>query len=171
MQVVAKLNNLRISARKTRLVADLIRGRKLDEARNVLRFLTKRGAKPFLKLLESAAANARNNFQLEEKNLYLAKILVDDGPKLKRWRPRSRGRAFPIQKKTSHLTIILETKEKTISKEPKTVVKSIPTTKEPALEVKAETREEKPRKPKFEKQEAKPKQTLGVKRFFRRKAF
>jgi large subunit ribosomal protein L22 len=90
-----------------RLVADFIRGKTAVRAKKELGFLKKRAALPWSKLLDSALANAKNNFQLEEKNLYLAKVLVDEGPKLKRWRPRSRGRAFPIQKKTSHLTIIL----------------------------------------------------------------
>ena len=63
------------------------------------------------KLLQSAIVNAKNNFQLDEKNLYISKLTVDEGPKLKRWRPRAMGRAYAIQKKTSHITVVLKEKE------------------------------------------------------------
>ncbi|MDI6591661.1 MAG: 50S ribosomal protein L22 [Patescibacteria group bacterium] len=115
MLITAKLRYLRIAPRKVRLVADLIRGKKVEEAQNILNFTVKRAAKPLLKLLKSAIANAKNNFQLEESNLYISKILVDEGPKYKRWRARARGRADQIQKKTSHLTLVLDE----ITKKPK----------------------------------------------------
>ena len=107
MEIVAKLNKLRMAPRKMRLIADLIRGKNALKARAELSFLARAGARSFAKLLDSAIANAKNNFQLDEQNLYIAKIFVDEGPKLKRWRPMSRGRAYPIQKKVSHITIIL----------------------------------------------------------------
>jgi len=81
MKVTVKLRYLRISARKVRLVADLIRGKKTEEAQTILRFTIKKAARPLLKLLKSALASATNNFRMEESNLYVSKILVDEGPK------------------------------------------------------------------------------------------
>ena len=108
MPVTAKLRYLRIAPRKVRLVADLIRGKTVEEAQNILNFTQKRAALPILKLLKQGSSNAKNNFQMEEKNLYISTILVDEGPKLKRVRPRARGQANEIQKKTSHITLVLE---------------------------------------------------------------
>jgi len=108
MPVTAKLRHLRITPRKVRLVADLMRGKKVEEAQNILNFTIKKAASPLLKLLRSAVANAKNSFRLDESNLYISKILVDEGPKYKRWRARARGSADLIQKKTSHVTIILD---------------------------------------------------------------
>jgi len=108
MAVIAKLRYLRIAPRKVRLVADLIRGKSVEEAQNILNFVPKRAAEPLFKLLKQGISNAKNNFQLEEKNLYISKITVDEGPKSKRVFPRSRGRAEEIQKKTSHITLILD---------------------------------------------------------------
>jgi large subunit ribosomal protein L22 len=110
VEVKAHLNYLRIAPRKVRLVVDLIRGKSVQEARNILNFTVKRAALPVRKLLDSAVANAKNNFNLDEKKLYIKKIFVNEGPKLKRYRAASRGRAVEIQKKTSHITIILDEK-------------------------------------------------------------
>ena len=107
MVVTAKLRYLRIAPRKVRLVTDLIKGKKVEEAQNILNFTQKRAASPVLKLLEQAIINAKN-LEFDEKNLYIAKILVDEGPKLKRVFPRARGHADEIQKKTSHITIVLD---------------------------------------------------------------
>ncbi len=127
MKVKAKLNNLRISPRKVRLVIDLIRGLDVSEAKVQLNFLIKRSSKPILKLLDSAIANAKNNFKLDESNLYIAEIFVGEGPTLKRIMPRAMGRAFHIMKRTSHVTIILaernENKKKEIEKISKKEVK------------------------------------------------
>jgi len=112
MEVKAKLSYLRISPRKVRLVADLIRGKKAKEAAALLSFTVKKAAKPMKKLLDSAIANAKNNFQAEEDTLYISKIMVDGAPMLKRWRARSRGRSMQIQKKASHITIILDGEKK-----------------------------------------------------------
>lgn len=109
MQPTAKLNYLRTAPRKVRMVADMIRGKDVETARTLLRFSLKKSIGPMEKLLNSAIANAKNDFDLDEKDLVISKITVDEGPKLKRWRPRSRGRAMPIQKKTSHITIVLST--------------------------------------------------------------
>lgn len=117
MQVIAKLNHLRMAPRKVRLVADLIRGKTLAQARVLLDFSLKNGALPFKKLLNSAAANAKNNFKLEEDNLFVDKVMVNEGPKLKRWRARSRGRAMRIEKKTSHIILILDEKKDMATKE------------------------------------------------------
>ena len=108
MPVTAKLRNLRIAPRKVRMVADLIRRKPVVEAENILKFTVKRAAPAFLKLLNSAVANAKNNFKMEKDNLYIQRIWVDEGPKMKRWLPRARGKADEIQKKTSHITIILD---------------------------------------------------------------
>ena len=103
-----KLSYLRIAPRKVRLVADLIRGKSVKEAETILNFTPKRAAKPLLKLLQSAKANISHNHQEDPSQYYIAKITVDEGPKLKRFRPRARGQAFEIQKKTSHITMVLE---------------------------------------------------------------
>ncbi|MBI2642085.1 MAG: 50S ribosomal protein L22 [Candidatus Wildermuthbacteria bacterium] len=108
MKSIARLRHLRVSARKVRMVTDLIRGKSFQDASHILRFVVKRGAHPVLKLLNSALANAKQKFNAEAQNLRIAKITVDDGPKLKRYRPRARGQTYPIHKKTSHITIVLE---------------------------------------------------------------
>ena len=108
MPAKAQLRHLRIAPRKVRLVADLIRGKKAKQAKSLLEFSPQKSASILLKLLKSAIVSAKDVFQLEEKNLYISKITVDEGPKLKRWRPRSRGRAYEIQKKTSHVTLFLD---------------------------------------------------------------
>lgn len=109
--ISAKLNNLRISPRKVRLVTDLIRGLSVFEAQRQLNFLSKRSADPVLKLLNSSLANAKNNAKIADgENLVISKIFVNGGPVLKRQMPRAFGRAFIIRKRTSHITIILEEK-------------------------------------------------------------
>ncbi|GBD33857.1 50S ribosomal protein L22 [bacterium HR34] len=108
MAVKAKLKYLRIAPRKVRLVADMVRGKKVNDALDILSFVVKRAAKPLKKLLQSAIANAENNFKLDKDNLFISKILVNEGPKLKRFMPRAMGRAFMIQKKTSHIEIELD---------------------------------------------------------------
>ena len=99
---------LRIAPRKVRQVADLIRGKSVKEAEAILEFTRKRASLPLLKLLRSAKANISHNLGDDPENYYIAKIAVDEGPKLKRYRPRARGQAFEIQKKTSHITLSLE---------------------------------------------------------------
>ena len=105
--VVAHLNELRISPRKVRLVAGLIRGKSVVHARQQLNFLPKRSAEPVLKLLNSAVANAKNNFKISESILYVEKIYVNQGKVLKRGLPRAFGRTSPIQKKNSRVTLML----------------------------------------------------------------
>lgn len=108
MEVKASLKYLRISPRKVRLVADLIRGKKVSEAENYLKILKKRAKEPLLKLLKSAIANARHNFNLSPENLYIAQLQVDEGPSLKRWMPRARGSASLIKKRSSHIYLVLK---------------------------------------------------------------
>lgn len=99
-----------------RLVADSIRSMNAREASRHLGFLSKRGARPIKKLLESALANAKKNFQIQDDNLlYVKEIRVNEGPVLKRYMPRAFGRASLIHKKTSHVTIVLEEKKNSIS--------------------------------------------------------
>ncbi|MBI2023121.1 50S ribosomal protein L22 [Candidatus Giovannonibacteria bacterium] len=110
MEIKAQLNYLRIAPRKVRVVADTIRGKMVGEAETALKFL-ERGAKtPIKKLLNSAVANARHNFSAERDKLFVKSIRVDKGPTLKRFMPRARGSASPINKRTSHITIILDIK-------------------------------------------------------------
>lgn len=108
MEIKAQLRHLRISPRKVRLVTDLIRGMDAGQAQSQLKFLPKKSATYILKLVESAIANAKNNFGITDKNnLFIKEIKVDQGPTLKRWRARAMGRAGAIKKKTSHVSLIL----------------------------------------------------------------
>jgi len=105
MEVKVTLSNLRTAPRKVRLVVDLVRGKKVAEARSLLEFAVKKSSEPILKLLNSAIASAVNDLKLKEADLYVSKITVDEGPKLKRSHPMSRGRAYPILKRTSHINL------------------------------------------------------------------
>ncbi len=102
---------VRIAPRKVRIVANLIRGKNVDEAFSILRFTPKRGAVLLEKVLRSAVANAENNFDMDVDKLYISSCFVDQGPTLKRIQPRSRGQAFSILKHTSHITVIVKEKE------------------------------------------------------------
>jgi len=113
MKVKAKLSQLRIAPRKVRLVADSVRGLDVEIAQAQLTNLNKKTALPILKLLNSAIANAENNFKLKKENLYISEIRVDGGPTLKRWIPRAHGSASAINKRTSHINIILNEKVET----------------------------------------------------------
>ena len=109
--VRAQARYVRTSARKARLVCDHIRGKDVAEARAILAFTPRAAAKPWLKLLESAVANAEHNHELIGEELRIAAVHADEGPTLKRFRPRAMGRATRIRKRTSHLTITLTPKE------------------------------------------------------------
>lgn len=105
----AKLSNLRIAPRKVRIVADLIRGQKVGAALNVLKFTTKSAARPLKKLLDSAVDNAKQkDKQLDLEQLVVQAITVDQGPTMRRFMPRAMGRASRINKKTSHVLIVLD---------------------------------------------------------------
>jgi large subunit ribosomal protein L22 len=109
--VRAQAKYVRTSARKARLVCDHIRGKDVVEARAILAYTPRAAAKPWLKLLESAIANAEHNHELVGDDLVIAAVHADEGPTLKRYRPRAMGRATRIRKRTSHLTITLTPKE------------------------------------------------------------
>jgi len=122
MEIKVKLNNLRTSPRKVRQVIDLVRGKKVSEAQSILLFTVNKSARNVLKLLNSAVASAKHDLHLDESNLFISKITVDEGPKLKRWHPMSRGRAYPIIKRSSHILLTLSErgqKSKVKGKKPK----------------------------------------------------
>ncbi len=120
-QITAHARSIRMSARKVRLVADLIRGMDVSSALDQLRVVVKAAKRPIEKLIRSALANAEHNFQLEMNQLKIAKITVDEATRLKRWRPRAFGRAAPIQKHLCHITVVLSESEQKpkASEEPK----------------------------------------------------
>lgn len=108
MEIRAISKYLRISPKKVRLVADVIRGLDVNTAEDQLKFITKKASHLIAKTLKSAVANAEHNFGLKKDNLYIKKILVNEGPALKRWMPRAFGRATPIKKRSSHIEIVLD---------------------------------------------------------------
>lgn len=184
-EVKSSLRYLRMAPRKVRVVADLIKGLDINQARAILRFQRKRAAKPILKLLESAVANAKNNFKLPESDLYVKEIRVNRGPMLKRWMPRAMGRATMIQKKSSHIDLILGLREKVEKKfEEARVKEETEITREPEIEkvLEGEKKEVKPVVSKIEeKKESRIKQKLPkkirmpslkpvVRKIFRRKS-
>jgi len=109
--VRAQARYVRSSARKARLVCDHIRGKSVEEARAILALTPRGTARDWSKLLESAVANAEHNHELVGEDLYIKAVHADEGPTIKRYRPRARGRATPIRKRTSHLTILLTPKD------------------------------------------------------------
>lgn len=111
MEVTASLNRYRQAPRKVRLLADLVRGKKVDDAIAELTFLPKRASGELVKLLKSAEANAVNNFKLPKEGLYIKEIRVDGGKVMKRGMPRAFGRSFQILKRTSHINLVLGVKE------------------------------------------------------------
>lgn len=108
MKVTAQLNNIRIAQRKVKLTADLIRGLDVEDAKNQLNVAIKKSSPLIKKLLDSAIANAENNFGLDKTNLFVFDVTVGAGPTLRRWRARAYGRAARILKRTSNIEIILE---------------------------------------------------------------
>ena len=112
MEIKAESKYIRISPRKLQLVAKEVKDLSLKEALENLALLRKKAAKPLLKTLKSAIANAAHNFKLKEEDLKIKSIEVLKGPIFKRWRPVSRGRVHPYQKRTSHIKVILEEKSK-----------------------------------------------------------
>ena len=109
-QASAKLSYARISSRKVKAVIDLIRNKNVGEALAILKLTPKAAAEIVEKLLKSAIANAENNFGMDIEKLYVAEIFANQGPTLKRVRPRAQGRAFRIRKRTSHITVVLREK-------------------------------------------------------------
>ena len=107
MEVEASANNIRISPRKVRLVAESFAGRNAQEALERLRFVPKKASLPLSKVIKSAISNAKNNNKLDEKKLVIKEIVINEGPRLKRFLPRSRGMVHPILKRTSHIKVVV----------------------------------------------------------------
>ena len=105
MEVAAKHRGARLSAQKARLVADQIRGKSVEEALQILEFSTKKAAHLMKKVLDSAIANAEHNDGLDVDDLHVSTVFVDEGPTMKRIRPRAKGRADRIFKRTCHITV------------------------------------------------------------------
>ena len=108
MEARAQARYIRVTPMKARRVVDLIRGMHATEAQAVLRFAPQAASEPVGKVLNSAIANAEHNFKLDAETLVISKAYVDEGPTLKRFRPRAQGRAYRINKRTSHITVIVE---------------------------------------------------------------
>lgn len=111
MEIRAVTKNTGISVRKIRLIVDLVRGKKVEEALTILKFVPTPHARIVSKVVKSAAANAENNHQLAISDLRIASIYADGGPMMKRYRARSRGMASPILKRSSHITVIVTEQE------------------------------------------------------------
>ena len=161
---------MRIAPRKMRMVVNLVRGKRVAVAKDILRFSQNRGAGILSKLLDAAVSSAKTLGQGDESNLTVLKIAVDEGPKLKRSRARAKGSAYPIQKKVSHITLVLdEVKDGKSAKESPRAAKTAPLSaaiKKDSVAIKTE-------KQKFKTVLAERKaarQERGVQRFFRRKA-
>ncbi len=111
MEAKAVGRHLRIAPRKARLVIDEIRGKDVGEAAAILQYTPKRAAEYIIKILRAAVANAGHNYEMDTDNLFVAQVFVDEGPTLKRFRARARGRASRIRKRTSHITVVLREKK------------------------------------------------------------
>jgi len=114
VESIARVRHIRITPQKARRVVDLVRGKNVQEALAILKFAPQAAAEPVFKLVASAVANARvkadnENLRLNEDELVIARAFVDEGATLKRFRPRAQGRAFRINKRTSHITVVLQT--------------------------------------------------------------
>ncbi len=168
-----------MAPRKVRMAADLVRGKGVTEAQRLLAFAAKYSALPVLKTLNSAVASAKNNFQADESNLYISHISVNEGPKLKRYRARARGQAYEIQKKTSHVTIVLGEIEQQKTKTKKALPKSRLAPKRNVGKSDEKSEDQKRttkniiKRPRFkpEEREGKPREQRGIaQRIFRRKS-
>lgn len=110
-KVKAQARWVKISPRKLARVVETVRGKSALEALNILKFMPQKGARILEKVVQSALANAKNNYKLKEENLIVHEAYVNQGITMKRWQPRARGRAFPIHKRTSHLTVWVQPRE------------------------------------------------------------
>jgi large subunit ribosomal protein L22 len=111
MEVRAIARHIRMSSRKVRLVGNAIKGKSVREAMAVLQLVPNKAGDPIFKAVKSAAANAENNYNLSTDDLFVAQVVADEGRSLKRFRPRARGRANPIIKRTSHITVVVKERE------------------------------------------------------------
>jgi len=111
VRVSATAKYLRGSTRKARLVTQAIRGKRVEEAAALLRFMPQHAARDVALVLRSATANAENNHNLSAEDLFIVEAHANEGPTMKRWRPRAQGRAFPIHKPMTHITVVVEDRE------------------------------------------------------------
>lgn len=111
MEAKAIAKYIRISPRKVRQVIDLVRGKTVSDALAILKYTPKRGSAAVVKVINSAAANAEHNYDMDKDNLYVAEAYVDQGPTLKRFMPRAYGRADKMRRRTSHITIVVKEKK------------------------------------------------------------
>lgn len=111
MQARAEAKNMRISPRKMKPIADLVRGKNVKDAQAILKFTPRKGAEIFLKVLNSAVANAENNFHMDVDSLIVKEIYANQGPTLKRWNAGSMGRANPVLRRSSHVGVVVAEKE------------------------------------------------------------
>jgi large subunit ribosomal protein L22 len=111
MEVTAKASKVRISPRKVRLVVDMVRGKRVTEAIELMRFVPNRAATDVEKLLKSVAANAENNYDLDPDDLWIKSIYADDAPQMRRFKPKSRGRVGRILRRSCHITVVAEERE------------------------------------------------------------
>ena len=111
MEAKAVAKYVRISPRKVNFICAEIRGKQVDEALSILKFTPKRGARELEKVLKSAIANAENNFNMNRDDLCVYKAYANDGPRLKRYRPKAKGMAYPILKRSSHIGVVIKERE------------------------------------------------------------
>ncbi len=111
MEAKAHVRHVRISSRKVEIVLDLVRGKGIDEAMAILKYLPNKGARITENLLQSAVANAENNHDMVRDNLYVAQIFAGQGPTMKRFKARAQGRANLIRKRSTHISVVLKEKE------------------------------------------------------------
>ena len=165
-QASAKLRYLKMTPRKVRLIADVIKNKSVNDAEEELMFQSRRAAEPILKLLRSAISNAKE-MKLDVDRLIIRSIEVNQGPMLKRFLPRARGSASPIERKMSHVSLILEESDKVKSKKFSIVIKK----KDRKDEHSHGGRKHAPQVKEGEKEKVAPKQDRSfMRRFFRRKA-
>lgn len=166
--VTAQLNNLRQSPRKVRMVVNVVKGKGALKALQQLEFVIRRPAQPISKLLRSAIANAENNFNMVASNLYIKEFFVDEGIKLKRYRPKAMGAVGEVQKKTSHIRLVLAEKVPGLKAE-KSAKKEDGHTHEHTHEADSKPKSEKPEiKTELGKKVAEPKK--GLRKMFQRKS-
>lgn len=110
MEAKAVAKHIRISPRKMKPIADMVRGKNANEAVAILKFTPRKGARLLKKVIESAMANAENNHGMDQESLYIAEVYANQGPTMKRWKAGSMGRANPILRRTSHIGVVLKEK-------------------------------------------------------------
>lgn len=111
MEARAIAKHVRVSSRKMRFICDMVRGKSVDEALTILKFTPNKGAKILEKVVKSAAANAENNFDMNRDQLFVSEAYSNQGPTLKRFRPKAKGRAFKILKRTSHIGVVVKERD------------------------------------------------------------